>query len=173
MAPFHIASLLPEMVRMLYIFPERSCKQGKIWSPDITSLTFTVFCLFFELVVDIQYQKYNIKSLFPSSFREIMFQPKCSSQIKKMEYYLATNKNENAICSNMDEPRGYPTKWRKSERENQIFYDIIYKWNLKRSTNELIYKIETKSQTKKINLWFPKFWGGINWEFGIQRCILP
>ena len=23
-----------------------------------------------------------------------MFQPKCSSQIKKMEYYLATNKNE-------------------------------------------------------------------------------
>ena len=34
----------------------------------------------------------------------------------------------------------------KSERERQIAYDIIYTCNLKRGTNELIYKIEIESQ---------------------------
>ena len=29
----------------------------------------------------------------------------------------------NAICSNIDGPRNYHTKWRKSEREKQILYD--------------------------------------------------
>ena len=29
-------------------------------------------------------------------------------------------------------------------------------WNLKNSTNELIYKSETDSQTQKTNLWLPK-----------------
>ena len=28
-------------------------------------------------------------------------------------------------------------------RERQILYDIIYMWNLKNDTNELIYKTET------------------------------
>ena len=31
----------------------------------------------------------------------------------------------------MDGPRDYHTKWRKSERERQISYDIAYMWNLK------------------------------------------
>ena len=31
----------------------------------------------------------------------------------------------------------------KSDRERQISYDITYIWNLKNSTNELIYKTET------------------------------
>ena len=36
-------------------------------------------------------------------------------------------------------------------------------WNLKISTNELIYKTETNSQTEKTNLWLPKGKeGGIN-----------
>ena len=47
LAPFHIASLLTEMARLLYIFPKRGYKPGKIWSSDITTLTFTVFSLFF------------------------------------------------------------------------------------------------------------------------------
>ena len=42
----------------------------------------------------------------------------------------------NAICSYMDEPRDYHTKWSKSERRRQIPYDIIYMWNLKYDTNE-------------------------------------
>ena len=53
----------------------------------------------------------------------------------------------NAICSNMDGPRDYHTKWSKSDRERQIPYDITYIWNLKYDTNERIYKTETDSQT--------------------------
>ena len=47
---------------------------------------------------------------------------------------LLSHKKEwnNAICSNMDGPRDYHTKWNKSERERQISYDITYMWNLKR-----------------------------------------
>ena len=30
----------------------------------------------------------------------------------------------------MDRPRDYHTKWRKSDRERQISYDITYMWNL-------------------------------------------
>ena len=51
----------------------------------------------------------------------------------------------NAICSNMDGPRDYHTKWSQTER--QILYDIIHIWNLKKNTNELIYKTEIDSQT--------------------------
>ena len=84
-------------------------------------------------------------------------QPKCPSineWIRKMwdiytrEYYSAKRKEwNNAICSNMDGPRDYHTKWSKSEKERQIHYDITYMWNLKYGTNELIYKTETDSQT--------------------------
>ena len=35
----------------------------------------------------------------------------------------------NAICSNMDGPRDYYTKWSKADRERQISYNI---WNLKK-----------------------------------------
>ena len=37
-----------------------------------------------------------------------------------------------------------------------IPYDITNMWNLKYDTNELIYKIETDSQTQKTNLWVLK-----------------
>ena len=38
----------------------------------------------------------------------------------------------NAICSNIDGPGDYHTKWGKSDRERQISYDIAYVWNLKK-----------------------------------------
>ena len=62
---------------------------------------------------------------------------------------LLSHKKEwnNAICSNMDGPIDYHTKWSKSDRERQISYDITYMWNLKNDTNEPIYKTETDSQT--------------------------
>ena len=63
---------------------------------------------------------------------------------------LLSHKKEwnNATCSNMIGPRDYHTKWSKSDRERQISHDITYMWNLKKNdTNELIYKIETDSQT--------------------------
>ena len=46
----------------------------------------------------------------------------------------------NAISSNMNRPRDYCTKWRKSERERQIPYDITYAWNLKHDTNDLTHE---------------------------------
>ena len=60
---------------------------------------------------------------------------------------LLSHKKEwnNAICSNLDGPTDYDTKWSKSERERQIPYDITYMWNLKYDTNELIYKTEADS----------------------------
>ena len=65
-----------------------------------------------------------------------------------MEYYSAIKKEwNNAICSNMDGPRDYHTKWSKSYRERQISYDIVCTWNLKNDTNELIYKTDIDSQT--------------------------
>ena len=62
---------------------------------------------------------------------------------------LLSHKKEwnKAICSNMDGPRDYHTKWSKADRERQIPYDITYMWNLKYDTNELICKTETDSQT--------------------------
>ena len=53
----------------------------------------------------------------------------------------------NAICSNMDGPRDCHTEWNKSEREQQIPYDITYMWNLKYDRNELTYETETDLQT--------------------------
>ena len=40
-----------------------------------------------------------------------------------------------AICSNMDGPRDYRTKWSKSEKDK---YVITYMWNLKNNTNESV-----------------------------------
>ena len=48
-----------------------------------------------------------------------------------------------AICSDMDATREHHTNSSKSDRERQIPYDIIYKWNLKYGTNEHIHKTQT------------------------------
>ena len=64
-----------------------------------------------------------------------------------MEYYSSTKKNE--IMS-------FVTTWMDLDifllsevNQRQISYDIIYRWNLKKTkdTNELIYKIEINPQT--------------------------
>ena len=34
----------------------------------------------------------------------------------------------NAICTNMERPRDCHTAWSKSEREQQILYNIAYMW---------------------------------------------
>ena len=54
-----------------------------------------------------------------------------------MEYYSVIKKELNlAMWNNMHEPRGYYTKWNKSERERQILDDFIYMWNQENKTNE-------------------------------------
>ena len=54
------------------------------------------------------------------------------------------------MCSNIDGPRDYHTKWNKSDGERQISYAITYMWNLKYDTNELIYETETHRHRKQI-----------------------
>ena len=63
----------------------------------------------------------------------------------------------NAICSHMDATRDYHTN---QNAKDKIPYDITHMWNLKYSTNEPIYEIETDSQIQKTNLWLPKEKGG-------------
>ena len=56
--------------------------------------------------------------------------------------------------------------------QRQILY-ITYMQNIKNSSNELIYKIEIDSQIQKTDLRLPKGkMGGINQEYGINRCRL-
>ena len=46
-----------------------------------------------------------------------------------MEYYSAIKRNEKMPFA---ATRDYHTKQSKSDKENQIPYDIIYMWNLKK-----------------------------------------
>ena len=56
----------------------------------------------------------------------------------------------------MDAPGDYLIKQSHKERERQTPHDITYMWTLKYDTNELIYEIETDSQTEITDLWLPK-----------------
>ena len=51
------------------------------------------------------------------------------------------------ICSNVDEPKDYHTKWSKWDRETQVSYHITYVECKKYDINELIYKTKIDSQT--------------------------
>ena len=48
----------------------------------------------------------------------------------------------------MDATRDYRIKWGKSERERQTPYDVIYMWNLKYDSGELIHKTETDIENR-------------------------
>ena len=63
---------------------------------------------------------------------------------------LLSHKKEwnNSICSNIDGPRDYYTRWSKPDMGRQMSYNIAYMWNLKKkNTKELIHKTERDSQT--------------------------
>ena len=63
-----------------------------------------------------------------------------------VEYYSAIKReSNNAICSNMDGPRHYTTKWNNLKRERKIPYDITFMWNLKYDTNKLTHETEKDS----------------------------
>ena len=122
-------------------------------------------------------------------------QPKCPSTqdwIKKMWYYIditiiysniyiyysAKKGWNNALCSNMDGPRGYHTKWNYSDSERPTSYDTSYLWiYLKKDTNELIYKTETLPDFKnKLMVTKGERWGvgdrlGI-WDWHMHTEVL-
>ena len=57
----------------------------------------------------------------------------------------------------MDGPRDYHTEWSKSDREEEISYDILYWKNLKRNnTSELTYKTKQVHKLRKLAY---GFWG--------------
>ena len=61
--------------------------------------------------------------------------------------FSSEKEQNNAFCSNVEEPRDYHTEWSKSDRERQISYDNAYMWNLKKKgISELISKTEVESQ---------------------------
>ena len=66
---------------------------------------------------------------------------------------LAIKKKEqcNAICSSLDGARDCHAD---SHTERQMY--ITYVWDLKRSTNQLVYKAEVESQMEKTNIRLPR-----------------
>ena len=67
-----------------------------------------------------------------------------------MEYYSAIKKEWNiAICSNMDGPRDYHTKWSKSDKERQVLYDINKKSKKKIQMNLFIKQKQTHRHRKQ------------------------
>ena len=67
-----------------------------------------------------------------------------------MEYFSAIKKEwENAICSNMDDPRNYYTKWNKSDTQRQKWYQLYVK-SKKNYTNEFSYEIEETENKLKV-----------------------
>lgn len=55
-----------------------------------------------------------------------------------LEYYLAIKKErELAICNNRDEPRGYNSRWDKSDRAREMPYNFTHLWNLGNKTNQI------------------------------------
>ena len=130
------------------------------------------------------------KDICTPMFRAALFtiaktwkQQKCpwrEERIKKMSHLyngtLLSHKKEwhNAICSNMDEPIDYNTKWSKSYRESQMSYDLNYLWNIKNDTNELIYKreIDLQNRKKKQETKGERGEGKVNYEYEINKYIL-
>ena len=71
---------------------------------------------------------------------------------------LLSQKKElnNAICSNMDGPRDYHTKWNKSDWKTNIICYHLYVESLKRDKNELICRTEMDSTDFENKLMVPK-----------------
>ena len=68
----------------------------------------------------------------------------------------------NAICSNMNGPRDYHTKWSKSDRERQISYDITSMWNLIKMIQMKLFTNRKRLTDLEIKLMVTRgeMWGG-------------
>ena len=80
-----------------------------------------------------------------------------------------------AICSNMDGPRDYQTKWSQSERQRQMPRDGTYMWNLKYDRNDLTHETVnrlTNTENRLVAAEGEAGRGRMDWESGILRCKL-
>ena len=77
----------------------------------------------------------------------------------------------NATCSYMVGSRDYDSKWSKSERERPynlyVKYKIWHRWTYPRNRNRL-----TDTESRLVVAKREGSRGGLNWEFGINRCKL-
>ena len=62
------------------------------------------------------------------------------------------NEQNNSICRDMDRPRGCPTDWSRSERENKYYIISLIVRTQKNGTDELICKAETETQIYRTNM---------------------
>ena len=76
----------------------------------------------------------------------------------------------NAICSNINGPRDYPTKWNKSDKAKYQMMSTIHEVFKKKKGYKWIYKTETVPQTLKTNMANKRGESrkGINWDFWIN-----
>ena len=70
----------------------------------------------------------------------------------------------NAICSNMDGPRDYHTKWSRSDRERQILCNRIYMWNIKKNDKWTYLQNRPIGIENRHDYQRGKGGGEINWE---------
>ena len=73
--------------------------------------------------------------------------------------------------SHIGGPGDYHTEWNRSDRQEEMSYDITYTWNLNYNTNELIYKTRnrlTDVGNKFTDITVGRGEEGINWEFEIK-----
>ena len=95
--------------------------------------------------------------------------------IKKIRYIYTVEhsaiKKNNAICKNMDGPKGYHTKWSRKKKTSTICYHlyveskILHKWTYIQKRNRFIEK----------TLMVAKEDGGggqVNWKVGVSKCKL-
>ena len=83
---------------------------------------------------------------------------------------LLSHKKEwnNAICSNVDGPRDYHTKWSLLDNEKKTWYYLYLEH--KNDTNKIIWRTEVDTETLKTNLWLPKGTEegeGCTWSLGL------
>ena len=84
--------------------------------------------------------------------------------IYKTEYYLAIKKSEimPVAATQMQLEIIILTQLRLKEKYK--YHMISHMWNLKYDTDEPIYKTDTNSWTRRIDLWFPRDRLGEGWS---------
>ena len=126
---YHLTIIRMAIIRKIFLSLKKNSSRTTIWPND-------------AILGHIGEGNHNLKWCMPPVFIATLFttaktwkQSTCASTDEWREkmwctyttyYYLAIKKRSNAICSNVDGPTDYHTKWSK----RQISYDIAYTQNL-------------------------------------------
>ena len=75
----------------------------------------------------------------------------------------------NSICRDMDRPRGCPSEWSRSERENKYYIISLIVRIQKNGTDELICKAEIEIQIQGTNTDTSRKGVGWMWDWHLLR----